>query len=341
MDRFYSFIIPLYNRPDEIDELLESLTHQTYSNFEVVIVEDGSKISGKDVVQSYEGRLGIQYHYKENGGQGFARNYGMERAKGDYFIILDSDVIVPEDYLAITNAHLNEHDLDAWGGPDAAHESFTAVQKAISYSMTSLFTTGGIRGKKKHVGTFHPRSFNMGLKKEVFKNTGGFQITRLGEDIIFSLKIIEQGYKTGLIPEAHVFHKRRTDLKRFFNQISFFGRSRINIAKFYPKELKLIHFFPAVFLIAFVSAIILAFFGFLVFSNSAYQNVFFLPIAAFAVYACLIFIDALVQTKSLKIAFLGVIASFIQLLAYGKGFIADYLKRIVLSKDHGVTEYPE
>lgn len=240
---FFSIIIPLYNRPQEIDELLATLCLQTYTQFEVVVIEDGSSLTAEDIVKSYADKLDIKYFFKPNAGQGFARNYGFERAKGDYFVIFDSDCLIPADYLETVKDYLFDHHLDAYGGPDAAHDSFTPVQKAISYGMTSVFTTGGIRGNKKHVGQFHPRSFNMGVSREVWEKAGGFILTRLGEDIEYSIRIHESGFKIGLIPGAKVFHKRRTSMFQFYKQIHFFGRARINIYKHFPSELKLVHFF--------------------------------------------------------------------------------------------------
>ena len=244
---FFSIIIPLYNRPQEIDELLATLTKQTYTQFEVLVIEDGSVIDAQSIVEKYKNKLDISYYVKPNEGQGFTRNYGFARAKGDYFVVFDSDCLIPDDYLEIVRTYLFEHKLDAYGGPDAAHESFTPIQKAISYSMTSPFTTGGIRGNKNHIGQFHPRSFNMGISREVWENTGGFILTRLGEDVEFSIRIQSLGFKIGLIPSAIVYHKRRTSFIQFYRQLHFFGRARINIYKHFPTELKLVHFFPAAF----------------------------------------------------------------------------------------------
>jgi glycosyltransferase involved in cell wall biosynthesis len=320
---FFSIIIPLYNRPQEIDELLHTLTQQTYTQFEVLIIEDGSKIDAKDIVDSYADSLDIKYFYKENGGQGFARNFGFEHAKGDYFVIFDSDCLIPIDYLEIVKNYLLEHQLDAYGGPDGAHPSFTPVQKAISYSMTSPFTTGGIRGNKKHIGQFHPRSFNMGISREVWERTGGFILTRLGEDIEFSIRIQSMGFKIGLIPDAIVFHKRRTDLKQFYKQLHFFGRARINIYKHFPSELKMVHFFPALFTLFLMVSLIL--------------NAFAHPLAEFcntliAIFILLIFFHSWKVNKSAKVAFLSIAASFVQLTAYGLGFMQDFWKRIILKK---------
>ncbi|SHF22551.1 glycosyltransferase [Pedobacter caeni] len=320
---FFSIIIPLYNRPQEIDELLNTLTHQSYTQFEVLVIEDGSSNDAKAIVQKYEQLLDVKYFFKPNEGQGFARNYGFERAKGDYFVIFDSDCLIPEDYLEIVKNYLFEHKLDAYGGPDAAHESFTPVQKAISYAMTSPFTTGGIRGNKKHIGQFHPRSFNMGVSREVYEKVGGFILTRLGEDIEYSIRIHENGFKIGLIPAAKVFHKRRTSFGQFYKQLHFFGRARINIYKHFPSELKLVHFFPA----AFVCFVI---FGSLIYLISV-------PLGNISriillVYFMMIFFHAWQVTKSLKVAFFSIIASFIQLTAYGLGFIQDFFKRIVFKQ---------
>ena len=320
---FFSIIIPLYNRPQEIDELLDTLTRQTYLQFEVLVIEDGSVNKAKEIVNSYSDKLDISYCFKDNEGQGFARNYGFARAKGDYFIVFDSDCLIPEDYLDTVKEYLLEHQLDAYGGPDGAHKSFTSVQKAISYSMTSPFTTGGIRGNKKHIGQFHPRSFNMGVSREVWEKTGGFNLTRLGEDIELSIRIHSLGFKIGLIPGAIVYHKRRTSFTQFYKQLHFFGRARINIYKHFPSELKLVHFFPACFTIFLLLSMIL--------------NVLKHPLAAFcntmlALYILLVFFHSLTINRSVKVAFLSIIASFVQLMAYGHGFMQDCWKRIILRK---------
>lgn len=315
--RFYSVIIPVYNRPDEIDELLDSLTEQSFANFEVLIIEDGSTDRCEKVVKTYQDRLDISYNYKANSGQGFSRNYGFERAKGDYFIVFDSDCIIPSQYFEIVEQSLNEHSLDVFGGPDKAHKSFTNVQKAISYSMTSPFTTGGIRGNKKHVGTFHPRSFNMGISKEVYEKTRGYIITRMGEDIEFSLRVINNGFKTGLIEEAYVYHKRRTNFSQFYKQLHFFGRARINISRFFPKELKLVHTFPALF----TSGLIVLPFTYLV-----NNRLFMLGGLIYLLFGLTNFISATVQHKSIVVGVLGAIAAFTQLIAYGVGFLVEFIK---------------
>lgn len=319
---FFSIIIPLYNRPQEIDELLASLTKQDYTNFEVLVIEDGSKLKAKEIVDSYRDRLQVSYYYKENEGQGFARNFGFERAKGDYFIIFDSDIILPATYLQTVNTYLATTYVDAFGGPDAAHESFTPVQKAISYSMTSPFTTGGIRGNKNHIGVFHPRSFNMGVSRNVWETVGGFLLTRLGEDIEYSIRIQQAGLKTALISDAFVYHKRRTDFKQFYKQLHFFGRARINIYKHFPSELKLVHFLPATFVV-FLFLVLLA----NLFSSTLASIGNFLLL----IYTLLLFLHALKTTQHLQVAVLSVIASFTQLIAYGLGFIQDFWKRVVLN----------
>lgn len=317
--RFYSIIIPVYNRPDEVDELLESLTLQDFKNFEILIIEDGSEKDCKGVIEKYQSQLDIKYYFKENTGQGFSRNYGFQKAKGDYFIVFDSDCLIPPNYFSTVDQFLDQHHLDAYGGPDRDHPDFTAMQKAISYSMTSLFTTGGIRGNKKAIGTFHPRSFNMGISREVFDKTKGYVITRMGEDIEFSIRIIQSGFKTGLIPDAFVYHKRRTSLKQFFKQLHFFGRARINIQRFFPKEIKLVHTFPVVFLIGFVMNFILLL---------LFPNIFQWTTYLILLYFSLILIDATVKQKSLSIGFLSVATSFTQLSAYGVGFIKEGVVRL-------------
>ena len=215
----YSIIVPVYNRPEEVDELLDSLTGQTLKDFEVIIVEDGSSRTCRNVCEGYAGSLDIHYYYKDNSGPGQSRNYGAERAKGDYLLILDSDVVLPESYLQAVDDELQRDICDAFGGPDKAHQSFTDTQKAISYSMTSFFTTGGIRGGKKKLDKFYPRSFNMGVKKDVYERLGGFSKMRFGEDIDFSIRIFKADYRCRLFPEAWVWHKRRTDFRKFFRQV--------------------------------------------------------------------------------------------------------------------------
>ena len=318
---FFSIIVPLYNRPQEIDELLHTLSKQTYLQFEVLVIEDGSTNDAKNIVSSYSEKLDISYFYKENEGQGFARNYGFARAKGDYFVVFDSDCLIPEHYLETVKNYLLEHQLDAYGGPDGAHKSFTSIQKAISYAMTSPFTTGGIRGNKKHIGQFHPRSFNMGISREVWEKTGGFILTRLGEDIEFSIRVQTLGFKTGLIPGAIVYHKRRTSFTQFYKQLHFFGRARINIYKHFPSELKIVHFFPAGFTIFLLLSLIL--------------NLLKQPLAGFCniilvLFVLLIFFHSLAINRSVKVAFLSILASFVQLTAYGMGFMQDLWKRIIL-----------
>lgn len=320
---FFSIIIPLYNRPQEINELLNTLTKQTYLQFEVLVIEDGSKQDAKAIVEGYGNKLDVRYFFKENEGQGFTRNYGFERAKGDYFIIFDSDCLIPANYLEEVKNYLFEHHLDAYGGPDAAHESFTPVQKAISYAMTSPFTTGGIRGNKNHIGQFHPRSFNMGVSRQVWEKIGGFILTRLGEDIEYSIRIHENGFKIGLIPDAIVYHKRRTSFSQFYKQLHFFGRARINIYKHFPTQLKLVHFFPAVFTVGFIITIL---------CNILYWPLGFVCNFFLLLYFMLIFFHSWSVNKSLKVAFLSIISSFIQLTAYGLGFIQDFIKRVVFKQ---------
>ncbi|HYK76662.1 MAG TPA: glycosyltransferase [Daejeonella sp.] len=320
---FFSIIIPLYNRPQEIDELLHTLTQQIYTRFEVLVIEDGSKMDARQIVESYRDKLDIHYYFKENSGQGFTRNFGFSKAKGDYFIVFDSDCLIPANYLEVVNNYLAKNYLDAFGGPDGAHESFTPIQKAISYAMTSPFTTGGIRGNKKHIGQFHPRSFNMGISRQVWEKSGGFILTRLGEDIEFSIRIHSLGFKIGLIPEAIVYHKRRTSFGQFYKQLHFFGRARINIYKHFPSELKLVHFFPALFTVFLLGSLILNVLD----SYLAGICNFFL-----AIFILLIFFHSWNTNKSAKVAFLSIFAAFIQLTAYGLGFMQDFWKRIILKQ---------
>ena len=243
----YSFLIPVYNRPEEVDELLQSLTAQSFSDFEVIVVDDGSSLPCREVTERYAGRLDLHYHTKPNSGPGQTRNYAAERARGEYLLILDSDVIVPPGYLEAIEAELQREPCDAFGGPDRAHDSFTPMQKAINYAMTSFFTTGGIRGGRKKMDKFYPRSFNMGVRREVYQALDGFSRMRFGEDIDFSIRIFRGGYRCRLFPDAWVWHKRRTNLRKFFKQVHNSGIARINLYKKYPDSLKVVHLLPALF----------------------------------------------------------------------------------------------
>ena len=321
----YSIIVPVYNRPDEVDELLESLTQQTLKDFEVIIVEDGSIEPCKDVCDKYASILDLHYYAKENSGPGQSRNYGAERSNDEWLIILDSDVVLPEGYLdavdkAITNHQSSTTPIAAWGGPDAAHPSFTPIQKAISYSMTSFFTTGGIRGGKAKLDKFYPRSFNMGIRRDVYLQLGGFTKMRFGEDIDFSYRIVEAGYMPRLFPEAWVWHKRRTDFRKFFRQVYNSGIARINLEKRHPGTMKLVHLLPTVFTLGVIALLLIT---------------LFFPLACVPIilYSAIICIDSSIKNKSLWVGLLSIPAAFVQLMGYGFGFIESWWKRCVLKQD--------
>ena len=316
----YSVIIPVYNRPDEVDELLESLSHQTLKDFEVLVVEDGSSVPCKEVADRYRLSMEVRYYAKPNSGPGQTRNYGAERSRGEYLLILDSDCILPEGYLQAVEAELEREPADAFGGPDRAHTSFTPVQKAINYAMTSFFTTGGIRGGKKKMDKFYPRSFNMGVRADVYKALGGFSNMRFGEDIDFSIRIFKNGYRCRLFPGAWVRHKRRTDFRKFFKQVHNSGIARINLYKKYPESLKLVHLLPAVFTVGVVLVLLAS----LVCPWS---------LLLLLMFALVIFLDSSLRNRSVWIGALSVGAAFIQLTGYGSGFLRAWWKRCVLGKD--------
>lgn len=332
----YSIIVPVYNRPDEIGELLESLCSQTETDFEVIVVEDGSQIPCKDVCEKFASILDLHYYNKENSGPGMSRNYGAERSAGDYIIVLDSDVVLPDGYLAAINRELNQHPVDAFGGPDASHSSFTAIQKAISYSMTSFFTTGGIRGGKAKLDKFYPRSFNMGIRREVYAHLNGFAKMRFGEDIDFSYRIVEAGYSTRLFPEAWVWHKRRTDFRKFFRQVYNSGIARINLEKLHPGTLKLVHLLPMVFTVGVIALILASAVGRALMHycpEGQWLWLFVCPWIPILLYSLIILIDSTVCNKSLKVGILSVPAAFVQLMGYGFGFIESWWKRCVRKQD--------
>jgi glycosyltransferase involved in cell wall biosynthesis len=315
-----SLIVPVYNRPDEIDELLESLSNQTCKEFEVVVVEDGSTKKCDKIIENYEDVLNIKYFYKENSGPGQSRNYGFEHASGNYCVFLDSDCVIPPEYIDVVLNNLANSYTDAFGGPDKAHKDFSNIQKAINYAMTSFFTTGGIRGGGEKLDKFYPRSFNMGYSREVFTKTGGFSKMRFGEDIDMSIRILSSGFKTKLIKEAYVYHKRRTNFRQFYKQIHNSGIARINLYKLHPESLKLVHTLPTFFLLGLIT---------ILFLSVIWSVIFIAPVVFFIV---LVFIDSTIQNKSISIGFISVLTSFIQLIGYGLGFIRSFWKRIVLSK---------
>ncbi|MBR1449257.1 MAG: glycosyltransferase [Prevotella sp.] len=366
MNTTYSFIVPVFNRPDEVDELLQSLCQQEQKDFEVIIVEDGSKKPCKDVCDKYAGILDLHYYFKDNSGPGQSRNYGAERARGEWLIVLDSDVVLPPGYLKAIDEQTHPQPLPkgrgvdasaapdsvkstysppsqggaggwvSFGGPDAAHPSFTPVQKAISYSMTSFFTTGGIRGGKgKKLDKFFPRSFNMGIRREVYAELGGFSKMRFGEDIDFSYRIVEAGYKTALIPEAWVWHKRRTDFRKFFRQVYNSGIARINLEKRHPGTLKLVHLLPTVFTLGVIGLLLVSLLGVLssIFIGCWGIVVAMLALTPLLLYSGLIFVDSSIRNRSLWVGLLSVPAAFVQLMGYGLGFIESWWKRCVLKKD--------
>lgn len=315
----YSFIIPVFNRPDEVDELLNSLSLQTLKNFEVIIVEDGSQTTCKHIVDKYSHKLNISYLYKVNSGPSDSRNFGAEASKGEFLIILDSDCIIPPAYLESVDKAISQQKIEAYGGPDAAHESFTPTQKAINYAMTSFFTTGGIRGGKKKMDKFYPRSFNLGIKKEVYQALGGFSDMRFGEDIDLSIRIYKKGYHCVYLPEAWVYHKRRSTFKQFFKQVHNSGIARISLYKKYPESLKLVHLLPALFTLFCIISILC----------SLFCTWSLTPLILYSILVCL---DSTFKNRSLKVGLLSIIASFVQLLGYGSGFIIAWWQRCVLQK---------
>lgn len=318
---FFSLIIPVFNRPEEIDELLRSLLLQDYKcSFEVLIIEDGSILPCQEIVEKFQSNLDISYYFKPNSGPGDSRNFGMNKAKGDYFIIFDSDCIIPPNYLSEVDKALHLDFTDCFGGPDKAMDSFSDVQKAINFAMTSFITTGGIRGGSEKIDKFQPRSFNMGLSKKAFEASGGFGKIHPGEDPDLSIRLWELGFETKLIPEAYVYHKRRIDWSKFYKQVNKFGKARPILNQWYPNYSKITFFFPTVFLAGFLMAIVTAFL-------KSYILVFI-----FVLYFELLFIVALLQTKSFRIGLLAVFATLIQFYGYGIGFLRSFIMIQIFKK---------
>lgn len=325
----FSLIIPVYNRPDEVDELLESLSKQDYTeNFEVVIVEDGSSLRCDDVVRKYAGKLHLSYCYKENSGPGDSRNYGMKKANGDYFIIFDSDCIIPKQYLSEVDLALKRNYVDCFGGPDKALDSFSDIQKAINFSMTSFLTTGGIRGGSEKIDKFQPRSFNMGLSRKAFEASNGFGNIHPGEDPDLSIRLWNLGFETKLFPKAFVYHKRRIDWDKFSIQVNKFGKARPILNSWYPQYNKLTFFFPTVFIIGFFFSIVL-----LLLNQDLLLKLYF-------IYFLVLFLVSTFQNKSFKIGYLSLIAVWKQFYGYGMGFLKSYIK-VIIMKQKPQEAFPE
>ena len=325
----YSIIVPVFNRPDEVDELLESLVNQEEKDFEVIVVEDGSQIPCEDVCRKYADQLTLRYFMKPNSGPGQSRNYGAERAEGEYLLILDSDVVLPNGYLKAVSDELDREPADAFGGPDRAHDSFTDTQEAISYSMTSFFTTGGIRGGKKKLDKFYPRSFNMGIRRDVYMELGGFSKMRFGEDIDFSIRIFKAGKRCRLFPEAWVWHKRRTDFRKFWRQVYNSGIARVNLYKKYPESLKLVHLLPMVFTLGVALLLVISLVG-LVLANWWLAAT---PLLLLFAYYYLNVCYSWYYFHNFKANILSGIAAYVQLTGYGCGFIEAWWKRCVRKQD--------
>jgi glycosyltransferase involved in cell wall biosynthesis len=313
----FSVVIPVYNRPQEVKEILISLAAQTFKDFEVIIVEDGSTTRCEEIIDIFRDQLRISYFFKPNTGPGPSRNFGFTQAKGNYFVVFDSDCILPSHYFTSVTESLKENNWDAWGGPDRAHEDFTLRQRAMGYTMSSILTTGGIRGGKKHLGWFQPRSFNMGISRKVFDLTQGFKFDRYAEDIEFSIRMKKAGFKVGLIPEAFVFHKRRINFQQFYNQVYNFGKGRALIGREHPEEIKITHWFPSFFFIGLVALILLPFIS---------VPLFFIGLWFFMFYLMAIFIDSLIVNRNVAVAVLSVPAALYQLCGYGWGFLREKFK---------------
>lgn len=321
----FSVIIPVYNRPDEVNELLSSLACQSCRNFEVIIVEDGSTIPCRDVVEQYKAAIDVTYIYKENEGRSIARNVGIESSNGNYLVFFDSDCVIPPDYFEKLERSLAETKLDCYGGPDAAHESFSTLQKAINYAMTSFWTTGGIRGGKVQLEKFVPRTFNTGFSRRVYSKVRGFR-EMFSEDIDMSTRIRREGFSIGLLRDNFVYHKRRVDFRKFLRQVYVFGMSRITLHLLYPGSMKPVHMLPAIFLLGSLALILLS------------LTVSWWFITPLLLYILLLFVTALASTRSLKIALLAIPASFIQLWGYGAGFLKAFFSKIILRKGRNVEE---
>ncbi len=327
---FFSIIVPVYNRPEEVTELLESLSLQIFVDFEFILVEDGSLRKSDKLLEKYKQKFPIIYLDRENQGPAIARNTGMEVAKGDYLLFIDSDCIVPPDWMKKIHDYLGNDPVDCFGGPDRAAGSFNNVQKAISFAMTSLITTGGIRGGKHQVDKFYPRSYNLGISSKLYKEMGGFPITRMhpGEDMVFSIELIKRGYNTALFNNAFVYHKRRSTLNQFFRQVYRFGYTRYIISRVYPETKKVLYWIPSFFLFGSL---------FLITAGALFHLYYLIPLLLLFV---LIFSVSAYVNHSIKVGFLSIITSVMQLAGYGCGFASSFFWVEIMGRDeYGVLKH--
>ena len=320
---FFSIIIPVYNRPQEIKELLDSLVLQTLKDFEVILVEDGSLFTCEDAIEVFSDALNIHYYSISNVGQGFARNFGMQRANGDYFILFDSDCIIPPKYLEVLKVAIDTRKLDAHGGPDAADKDFSSFQKAINYSMTSFLTTGGIRGKMKDPSNYQARGYNMGISKKAFEATKGFIDPNRAEDIELSIRLKKLGFRLELVEEAYVYHKRRNTWGSFLAQSFSFGQNRVHVSSFHPEAIKMVHWMPPFFFVGWFLTLLFFLLG---------NSLFAWGTSIYGIWLLLVFLDACIKEKSMAVGALAVCTSFGQLSAYGLGLITAFIRKKVLRK---------
>ncbi|RPG64236.1 MAG: glycosyltransferase [Flammeovirgaceae bacterium TMED290] len=313
----YSIIVPVYNRPEELKELILSISKQSFKNLEVIIVDDGSQISSREIFQNFKKKLDISYFFTENQGPALARNFGVKNANGEWIIFFDSDCTVPNNYFKILEKFLNNNLIDFFGGPDTLDDSFNDIQKSINFSMTSFLTTGGIRGRKKSIDKFLPRTFNMGVKKKSFNEVEGFSNIRYGEDLDLSYRLSKKGKSSALIDKAFVNHKRRSNLSSFFKQIYNSGRARNFLNNRHKGTFRFYHLLPSLFVIFFI----LSFLFYLI----DFRITLFILIV-YSLYFIIIFLSSSFINKNIYIGFLSIITTFIQFLGYGFGFLVAIFK---------------
>ncbi|HJX71736.1 MAG TPA: glycosyltransferase [Bacteroidales bacterium] len=320
---YYSVVLPTYGRPGDVEEFLDSLTRQEYNDFEILVVDATADDSVRQVAEKYLDKLKLNFIYKKGLGISESRNLGVKLSKGGFVVFIDSDCVVPPSYFTEIEKYLSLNKVDAFGGPDAASKDFTHSQKAINYVMTSFLTTGGIRGKAKRIGRFEPRSFNMGVSRKAFDAVGGYSGMKVAEDIDLSMRLHQAGFKTALIPDAYVYHKRKANLHKFLVQMFMYGKARIDLFMRHREALKITYLMPLFFLIYLLAGLASAFFS---------KVLFILFLASLIFYALAVFIDSSIQNRSLAAGILSVFAAYGFLVCYGSGLIYNIFRRIVLGK---------
>ncbi len=327
-DIFISVITPSYNRASELEHLMRSISAQSIDHnlFELIISDDGSTDDTEALINSWQEKasFSIKYISQENKGPGAARNHGLEKSIGELILFIDSDCEAHPKWIETIVDEYHKSEFDACGGPDGGKKDFTLLQKAIDYSMTSFFTTGGMRGhSEKMISKFYPRTHNMGVKRDKYEAVGGFGNLRHGQDIEFSHRIRTSGGKIRFIKNALVYHRRRTSLRQFIKQVFNWGVARINLGKIDTAMLEPVHFLPSLSIL--LSLFIILIIYQLDWGISEIFLLFFSPLSIICLLGAL-------NKKDLRVFPILLLVIPIQIFGYGLGFLQAYIRRFIFNE---------